>query len=458
MRKLSKPELPTCEDITDSTHTLQLSSTGAVSPDSFLMTQRPAPRLDLMPSAADRWMQCPASPRFILENADLLPADTSSRFSQEGTTAHEVAAAFLQDREPKPDCPTPIDADMRWHGWQYAEYVQGLRHPDAGMSKLIVEHKMPLWYYEGRNAIVDAAVINPDSLHIVDLKYGAGVPVSPEENRQLAIYARQILFHERVKLAPEFPVFLHIYQPRCRGNEDEHAQVWESNALGILHITDEIADHASVIQINHKVQGQPLDFGPSEKACRWCPAKAICPAHQAMMLDGIEALAEIDEKKPTLPPVETISVEQTSAILQHKDSVIKWLKEVEAYATQRMIEGHKIPGHKLVLSRGGNRAWRDPKKAIELLEKSTILKRADIVEESVKSPAAIEKLIGKKKFSAEVLDLITKAPGSPVIAPVDDERAECSIRAETEFEMLSGDLEPGLMSQKASRDRDEDFE
>lgn len=399
-----------------------------------MSTERPAPRLDLMPSAAERWMQCSASPRFCFENADLIPADTSSRFSQEGTTAHEVAAAFLQDREPKPEnCPTPIDAEMRSHGFNYYEYVQGLRSEGAGMSKLIVEHKMPLYYYEGRNAIVDAAVINPDSLHIVDLKYGAGVPVSPERNLQLAIYARQVVHHEGMKLLPEFPIFLHIYQPRCRGNEDSPAQVWETDWVELWGLTEEIADHVSVIQINHKVQGQPLPFAPSEKACRWCPAKAFCPEHQKSMLDGIEALAVIDDKPKTLPPVTAIPLEQIAAVLKHKASIVKWLNEVETYATERMNEGNAIPGFKLVMSRGGNRAWSDPQKAVKLLTASTILKREEIVEESVKSPAAIEKLIGKKKFSTELLDLITKAPGSPVVAPVEDERAECSIRAETEF-------------------------
>src|SRR5688572_14241469 len=132
------------------------------------MTARPAPRLDLMPSAADRWTTCAASPRFCLENAELIPADLSSKFSKEGNTAHEVAAAYLQDRQPNPDnCPTLIDGDMRMYGFDYAEYVQGLRLP---FSKLIVEQKQELWFYPGRNAVVDAAVINPDSLHVIDYK------------------------------------------------------------------------------------------------------------------------------------------------------------------------------------------------------------------------------------------------------------------------------------------------
>jgi len=148
------------------------------------------PRLDLNPSSADRWTTCTASPRYILENWELVPEDTDTIFSQEGTTAHEVAAALLQGRKPNEssayDCPVPIDKEMRWHAWNYFEYVTGLMSPGG---VLLVEQKLPLWYMPSRNAKIDAAVSNPDSLHIVDLKYGAGVVVRTERNPQAVIYA-----------------------------------------------------------------------------------------------------------------------------------------------------------------------------------------------------------------------------------------------------------------------------
>lgn len=388
-----------------------------------------------MPSAADRWTTCMASPRFCLENADKIPADLSSKFSQEGTTAHEVAAALLQDREPDPkNCPTPIDKDMRLHAWNYAEYVQELRTPGAGMSKLLVEQKQALWYYEGRNAIVDAAVINPGSLHIVDLKYGQGVAVSPIENLQTTIYAYQIA--HKLDLPLDFPVFSHIYQPRCRGNEDEPAHVWETTVGDIASRAGGISGKAKIILLNNETKGNPLAFAPSEKACRWCPAKAFCPARHDEMLDGIEALAVIEQPEATLPMPATLSTEQLTAVLRHKDNVIKWLKDAEAYAAARMSEGHLIPGFKLVLGRGGNRKWSDEKKAAEELGK-TILKRDEYIEEHVISPSAAEKLLGKKKFSKELTELVTRAPGTPTIAPVEDPRPECTVRAETEFTALT---------------------
>lgn len=395
------------------------------------MSERPTPRLDLLPSAADRWMTCTASPRFCLENADLIPADLSSKFSQEGTTAHEVAAAYLQDREPNPqNCLTPIDADMRMHGWDYAEYVQGLRKEG---SKLLVEQKNELWYAPGRNAIVDAAVINPDSLHIVDYKYGQGVVVSPVENLQATIYAYQIALP--LDLPLDFPVTVHIYQPRGRENGDTPAHTWETTIGDIADRAGHIAGKAQIIQINNETKGNPLQFAPSEKACRWCPAKAFCPARQDDMLDGIEALSTI-EQTPTLPLPSALSIEQLAAVLKHRKKIKQWLDDAEEYALSRMTEGNPVPGFKLVMSRGGNRYWADPKKAAELLMKTTVLKRAEVIEEKTITPAAAEKLVGKKKFSSELEALITRAPGGPEIAPEDDKRESCVVSGATEFAAL----------------------
>jgi hypothetical protein len=398
------------------------------------MTARPAPRLDLMPSAADRWTTCAASPRFVLENADLIPADLSSKFSQEGTTAHEIAAAFLQDREPNSDnCPTPIDGDMRLHGFDYAEYVQGLRTTQPLLGHLIVEQKQGLWYYPGRNAVVDAAVINPDSLHVIDYKYGAGVVVSPVENLQATIYAYQIALP--LDLPLDFPVTVHIYQPRGRDAGDSAAHVWETTIGDIAERAGRIAGAADVIRLNNETKGNPLDFAPSEKACRWCPAKAFCPARQNEMLDGIEALDTIEQPKP-LPLPEALSIEQLAAVLKHKDNIAKWLNDVEEYATNRLRDGNTVPGFKLVMSRGGNRYWSDPKKAAELLVSSTVLKRAEVIEEKTITPAAAEKLVGKKKFAAELTALITRNPGAPELAPEDDKRESCALTAGTEFEVI----------------------
>lgn len=389
------------------------------------------PRLDLNPSSADRWTTCTASPGFILENAHRLPVEDRT-FTDPGTTAHEVAAACLQNREPDPArCPVPIDADMRWHGWNYAEFVNGL----GQQTWLAVENKIPLHYMPGRNAIVDAAMFTDARLHIVDYKYGEGVLVSAENNLQAIIYAKALMLHKKLTLPHWYPVFIHIYQPRARDAGESPVHTWDTTAGEINRLAEEIALTATKILLHQKNPKAEVVFAPSEKACRWCPAKGFCAARQEELVKDIQVLATIDPAPKHFPPVCSISVRQFSAILKHKDQIIKWLNDAEEYALQHMKSGGQIPGFKLVTSRGGNRYWSNPKAAAAHLLK-TILKREEVIEEKVISPGAAEKLLGKNKFSVELTNLIARPPGRPVIAPDDDARESAFVNALTEFTNL----------------------
>jgi hypothetical protein len=372
------------------------------------MTTKRLPRLDLNPSSADRWTTCTASPRFILENWDKLPSTTDTVYNVEGTRAHEVASSLLQGTTLKED--SAYTPEMHRHGWDYMEYVESLRKPEG---RIIVEQKLPLWYMKERNAIVDAAVVNSDSLHVVDYKYGEGVVVSPVENLQAAIYAVSV-GTMGAPLPTAHPVFLHIFQPRGRAAE-EVPQVWETTWYELNQFVQRIDEAALVIQANDPAQ----KFVPSEKGCQWCPAKGFCKARQNSLAEGLEV---IDEVSASFPPANMITETQMVAILKHKAAIESWMDDVEEFATERLKAGVPVPGFKLVLSRGGNRYWTDPKKAAELLLKDTVLKRDEVIDEKVISPGGAEKLLGKRKFTGELMELIAKTPGVPVLAPVEDKR------------------------------------
>lgn len=407
------------------------------------------PRLDLNPSSADRWTTCTASPRFILENWDKLPP-SESVYNQEGTTAHEIAAAFLLGREPGPT-PVPIIPEMRGHAWDYMEYVEGLR--EKGFV-LTVEQKYPLWYMPERNAMIDAAVLNPKNLHIVDYKYGEGIPVSPVENLQGAIYARSVIrnFNDGDGLSPDFPVTIHIFQPRGRNSEDGAAHFWETTWGELKDFTRErVQVAANQILWTGKEDLFPavppeLVFAPSDKACQWCLAKGFCKArmtHLAGDFENLDAivLSERHGDSPTFPEPNTLSIEHLAAVQKHGSEMIKWVEGVLEYNQQRAEAGHLLPGSKMVMSNGGKRFWSDAPKAQELLLSTTILKKSEIITEKLISPAGVEKLLGKNKLSVELTNLITKPPGSPVIAPVGDKREAIGI-ALSEFINLDATSEP----------------
>lgn len=384
------------------------------------MQSRP-PRLDLNPSSAERWTTCTASPQFILENHDKLPP-SGSRFSEEGTTAHAVAAALLVDQPEPKDTPTPVDAAMREHGWNYMEYVQSLRAPQ---SLLLVEQKLELWYMQNRHAIVDAAILNPQDLHVVDYKYGEGVPVHPENNLQAVIYAYSV--GKGQQLADDHPVFIHIYQPRGR-SATQPEQVWETTWREIAKIaTWTVQFHAE--EILGRESGKLVEFKPSEKACQWCPAKGFCSARQATLLEGITVI----EEPVLLPALNLLTEEQRILVERHGDEIIKWVKDVQAYNLEQMTNGNSLPGFKLVMSRGGNRYWTDPKKAAELLLSETHLRREEVIEEKVIGPAGAEKLLGKKSFGPELMNLIDRPAGYLEIAEESDKRPSALIDAKEEF-------------------------
>lgn len=383
------------------------------------------PRLDLNPSSADRWTTCTASPHFILENHDRIPQSSDTAYNREGTTAHEVAAALLLGREPDPkECPVPITSEMWKHGWDYAEYVSSFIEPG---SKLIVEEKMPLWYMPERNAKVDARLENPNALHIFDYKYGEGIAVSPEGNKQMVIYART----KADEFMDHHQVFLHIYQPRGRTAEEHGpAQVWETTWGEIVQRASAIQTAAVYVQEGRET-ADLLVFAPSDKACQWCPAKGFCEARQRSLAEGFEVI----EAVKTLAP-QAMDIERSILpILKYGKQMVKLINDVEEWAEQHLQNGGTIPGYKLVMSRGGNRYWSNPEEAKKLLLE-TCLRREEVVSESIISPAQAEKLLGKGKFVTELTNLIAKPGGKPTMVPEDDKREAIGVSAIAEFEVL----------------------
>jgi len=403
------------------------------------MTTKPKrePRLDLHPSSADRWTTCTASPKYIFDNWDRLPPDRT-KFNEEGTTAHEVAAAYLQDREPNPaNCPTPIDEDMRWHAWNYMEYVQGLRGP---RSFLHVEKKFSLWYRPERNAMIDAAVVSPHRLDIVDFKYGEGIVVSPENNFQCVIYATVVgkMIEEETEnpISPKFPVSVHIYQPRGRNSVDSPAHVWETTWEQVKAISDWIADRANRIQNPYPYDPQII-FAPSDKACQWCPAKGFCPERQREFTKDLEMLQAIEPGEKQLTPTNVLTDAQLAAIVEHGDAIKKWIDDAQEYALQLVQGGKSLPGLKLVQGREGNRFWTDEEKAAQLLLKETILKESEVYSRKVLTVAQAEKLLGKNKMPADVASLIARPQGKLQLVPESDKREAYLVDAAKEFEVIT---------------------
>lgn len=382
----------------------------------------------ISPSSAHRWLACPGS---VALTAGM--PDTASKYADEGTAAHELAAAMLNGDAVLPQIDDP---DMVRAVESYVEAVKAA----AQGGVLYVEQKVDLSEVLGipdTFGTTDAVILHDNELQIWDLKTGRGVKVDAVENEQLMLYA--VGAYSEFHLAGSFKqVRLFIHQPRIF-----HVDEWVISVGDLLRWgveTQKKAKHA-MAQLD---PGVDVDLQPGEKQCRFCRAKATCPAlskfvqnETALAFDNLE---EQLAAAPPTPPKDLLS--DTLALhLEAVDLVEGWCKAVREEAFRRLAEGIDVPGYKLVEGRRGARAWASKDEAEGAL-KAMRLKVEEMYDLSLISPTTAEKLfkagtIGPRQWP-KLQGLITQPAGKPSVAPADDKRPAITIAAQpSDFEDLT---------------------
>lgn len=405
------------------------------------------PRLDLGASSASRWTVCTASPQFILENHHRIPENRDTAYSLEGTLAHSVCESLLTGKNP----PIGATAEMERHAQGYRDFCRSLSAPGAAE---FVETKVPLWYYPGRNAIVDYASVTTDQVTIVDYKYGAGVPVDSFENKQMAIYAR--CFIETVVLGlgthditDDTKIVMAIYQPRCHRDEPDEPWVMK---WGELRMWTGFRVELVACDIMNPSQCKlfPIEFAPSDKTCQFCPAAGFCTARAQHLLGDLapldmvltqpeQVVADPSAVTVGLAPPDALDETHLLAALAVAKSVGKWLDSIESYAQKLAADGRPLPGWKLVEGRG-SRQWADEEAAAKFLKPKL---KENTFEKKLVSVAQAEKLLKHEplspRFKNKLESLIVRREGKPTLVPESDKRPSL-MAAANDFQQLTDDL------------------
>lgn len=355
--------------------------------------------LELRPSAASRWIACPAS---ALLSKDI-PPTPSGDAAQAGTAIHALAEDCYQfDDDPMGYVGTIKEGVKlaKWHCEMAGEHLQAIRDLEqfAG-GNIRIEEKVS--YLENSQLTLrgtaDVIAINrPESVIVVlDLKTGA--QYVDEDSDQLKIYALAAM--KKFSIEPQ-TIELQINQPRTGGLRAhamslDELRAWERDTLipAIMAATDP--------------QTQPK---PSEKACQYCPAKLTCPAQAAAFeLVAAQEPGIVTMKKDDIPAVmRRLTDEQVSDLLDRAPIVEAFVAELRKHAKERMEQGGVLPGWQLAPKRA-TRVWVSEESAEKALIEAGLHVDKLFITEFI-SPAAAEKLLDKEHRG--ILEELTKKESS----------------------------------------------
>jgi hypothetical protein len=379
-------------------------------------------------SSASRWIACPGSVKL----SEGMP-NRSSPYAQEGTAAHELADACLQSGKNAGDFightfeGHEVDEDMAEN---VQVYVDAVRREAEG-CELFIEERFSL---DALNPPVpmfgtaDAVIWDAKNkvLKVMDLKYGAGVPVKVENSPQLSYYAlgAMLSLEKRLKIAPK-SVKMFIVQPRYR-HPDGPVRSFEIDSYTLrVEWADDLMQYA------HATLADDAPLHPGDH-CRFCLAQPKCPKihEQAVALAQTEFDDGFDPPAP-----ESLSEAQIADILAKADVFKGWINSVQAYAQDKIAQGGHIPGYKLVAKRA-TRKWVDDMEAADLLENMG-LDEEEIYVKKLISPAQAEEKLGKKKaIKDRIASLVIAQSTGNTIAPLSDKRPAVVLAIGDEFEEM----------------------
>lgn len=368
----------------------------------------------LSPSSAHRWLNCPLAPR--LEAT--LP-EKPSEYAREGTVAHSVCEITAKKKFKKVKTAEynrvikKLKTDAVWDDEMlhtaetYVEHLTERAMEFVNEPYIAFEVKVDISDYVpeafGR---CDCVMFGGDTLIITDYKHGKGVPVSPDENPQLMLYALGAL-----KLyKPLFGVALkkvavYIDQPRIGAYDGWTCTVDELLAWGE--------------SVKPKAQMAFMGFGEYHAGdwCRFCRANGICKAQAEQQIGAFD-----DFSAAVGNPTALLSPSEMGEVLKRGETLVSWYETVREKALESLLNGEKIPGYKVVEGRS-TRCWTDQDKALDKLQESGV-DRAVIYDSVPKTLAQLEKLLGTARFKELVGEFVTKPQGKPTLALETDSRKE----------------------------------
>ena len=369
----------------------------------------------LSASGAGRWLNCTPSAKLEDEYGE----KKSSVYAQEGTLAHELSELYIR-RDTLLDI-SEQDFDQRLEEIManelfneemldviptYTDYCAAQLAEAKTANPLAVmeiEQKLDLTDFIPESfGTADCVIINDNLMEVIDLKYGKGVPVYAEWNKQLMLYGLGAL-QKYDTMYDISEVRLTIVQPRIN-----NISSWQISVEELRRWAEEELKPKAQLAFNGEGELNAGDW------CRFCAVRNKCRKLYKQQME----IAKNEFAEPKL-----LTDDEIADIVQRTPKLIEWANSIKEYAEKKAIEESKQwPGLKLVegISR---RKWIDEDQASNaIFARCPELSEDEIFNMKLKPITSIEKIVGKKRFEEILSDVVVKPQGKPTLVPLEDKR------------------------------------
>lgn len=372
----------------------------------------------LSASGAARWLACPPSVK-LEENFP----DTGSVYAAEGTLAHSVAELKVRKYAVEPMSTRTYNSRMKklkenelWqpemegHTDAYLDYIKSIMLFYQTKPFVTVERRVDFSdVVPGGFGTADCLILAGDTLHVIDFKYGKGVPVNAEDNPQMKLYAYGAA-RAYAMLYNFGHIKMTIFQPRLNNISEAEIPAEELTRWAQEEVKP-------VALLADKGEGE---FNPGPH-CKFCRAKAECKARAEACMALVPAAEDWQEKSQgTVKAAGLYTPEELAEYLKKGAMIKAWYEDITGHALTLCLNGIEVPGYKAVNGRS-SREFTDLDAAFGVLMQNGI-DEAVLYERRPLTLAQTEKVVGAKTFKELVGGYVVSKPGKPTLVPASDKR------------------------------------
>jgi hypothetical protein len=369
----------------------------------------------LSPSAAHRWLACPASIRLTeqLEAMAGYVPPPDSEASVRGRLMHEVAEGIMNAAA----VPHDLNEEERGIVLHYAQYLHDLvaEVEELGFGARAFFEERVRTSIESCWGTADCVLLCAETkeVWIIDLKTGHG-RVSAERNTQLMIYATAFVYsHQEIHFDDAWRFHLVIIQPR---DEDTPNKLW---SCGMVELASLLADVENAERASRDPGIPPM---PGDH-CTYCPAATICPAVQSRTLSVFDVEGtQRDEvlastQRPAVNSLHTpadpraLNANQMAWFLRHETIIRGFLDAVRERAVHEPPPGFKV------VAATTRRRYRDTEAAVQRLIQTG---HNELLRTIPPTITDLQRSIGTT--NPLVMELVVQPQGAPTVVPEDDPR------------------------------------